>query len=420
MRAADEAEAAVGRRVAAVWRIESARIVAALARDVGDVGLAEDLAQDAVLDALRQWPVDGVPSSPGAWLTAVAKRKAIDGWRRRERLDERYAAMAWDLESRVDDGVPWDPDTIDDDVLRLVFISCHPVLAPEAQVALTLRLIGGLTTEEIARAFLVPHSTIQQRIVRAKKTLRAAHVPFEVPERREYPERLSSVLGVLYLIFNEGYAASAGEDWMRPELSLEALRLARSLAALVPREAEVHGLVALFEFQASRFGARTTDTGDPILLPDQDRTLWDRTLIGRGSAALARQDALGRGRGFYGLQAGIAECHATAVRAEETDWERIALLYEALGRLAPSPIVDLNRAVAVSMAEGPAAALRIVDGLVASGRLAGYHLLPSVRGELLARLDRSDEARAELLEAARLTGNERERAVLLRKADALP
>lgn len=403
-----------------MWRIESARIVATLSRYVGDVGLAEDLAQEAVVDALRQWPIDGTPSSPGAWLTAVAKRKAIDGWRRRERLDERYAALARDLATRTDpDAAPWDPDTIDDDVLRLVFISCHPVLSREAQVALTLRIVGGLTSEEIARAFLVPTATVQQRIVRAKKTLSAAHVPFEVPGREEYAERLASVLGVLYLIFNEGYAASSGEDWMRPELSFEALRLARSLAELVPREPEVHGLVALFEFQASRFGARTTPDGEPVLLLDQDRTRWDRTLIARGSTALARQDAIGRGRGAYGLQAGIAECHATAARAADTDWERISLLYEALGRLAPSPVVDLNRAVAVSMAEGPATALRLVDEIVASGRLAGYHLLPSVRGELLARLGRSAEAEQELREAARLAGNERDRAVLLRKADAL-
>ncbi|PSL36630.1 RNA polymerase sigma factor (sigma-70 family) [Labedella gwakjiensis] len=411
---------AVRRRVAAVWRIESARIVATLARYVGDVGLAEDLAQEAVVDALRQWPRDGVPASPGAWLTAVAKRKAIDGWRRRERLDERYAAMAHDLDTRTDPNAPpWDPDTIDDDVLRLVFISCHPVLARDAQVALTLRVVGGLSTEEIARAFLVPTATVQQRIVRAKKTLSAAHVPFEVPAREELPDRLASVFGVLYLIFNEGYAASAGDEWMRPELSLEALRLARSLSRLVPREPEVHGLVALFEFQASRFGARTTEDGEPVLLPDQDRTRWDRTLIARGTAALARQDALGRGRGYYGLQAGIAECHATAARAADTDWERIVLLYEALGRLAPSPVIDLNRAVAVSMSEGPATALRIVDELVASGRLSGYHLLPSVRGELLDRLGRAAEAREELQMAARLTRNERERAVLLRKADAL-
>ncbi|RWZ64456.1 RNA polymerase sigma factor [Labedella populi] len=413
----DDAEA-VSRRVAAVWRIESARIVATLARYVGDVGLAEDLAQEALVDALRQWPAQGVPANPGAWLTAVGKRTAIDAWRRRERLDHRYAAIAHDLENGLDpDAAPWDPDTIDDDVLRLIFISCHPVLAREQHVALTLRVVGGLTSEEIARAFLVPTATVQQRIVRAKKTLSAARVPFEVPERAEFPERLSSVLGVLYLIFNEGYAASAGEEWMRPELALEALRLARSLASLVPREPEVHGIVALFEFQASRFGARTTPAGEPILLPDQDRSRWDHTLITRGSAALARQDALGRGRGYYGLQAAIAQCHATALRAEDTDWERISVLYEALGRLAPSPVVELNRAVAVSMSEGPATALRIVDGLVASGALAGYHVLPSVRGELLHRLGRTEEARSEFVAAARLAGNDRERAVLRRKID---
>ncbi|WP_022886038.1 RNA polymerase sigma factor [Glaciibacter superstes] len=408
------------RAVEAVWRIESARIVATLTRIVGDLGLAEDLAQEALVDALAQWPKSGVPRNAGAWLTAVAKRKAIDGWRRAERRGQRYAAMGHDLASRVDpDAPPWDPNQIDDDLLRLVFISCHPVLSREAQVALTLRVVGGLTSEEVARAFLVPTATVQQRIVRAKKTLSAAKVPFEVPDRSEYPERLSSVFGVLYLIFNEGYAATAGDDWMRPELCHEALRLARQVAELVPREPEAHALVALMELQASRFGARTTRTGEPILLLDQNRAKWDRAQIVRGQKALVRADATGRGRGSYGLQAAIAECHATAPTAGDTDWGRIVLLYEALGRLAPSPVVELNRAVAVSMAVGPASALRIVDQLVDAGDLAGYHLLPSVRGELLARLGRKKEARREFERAARLTGNERERSVLLAKSAAL-
>lgn len=408
------------RAVEAVWRIESGRIIATLTRMVGDLGFAEDLAQEALVDALAQWPESGVPRNAGAWLTTVAKRKAIDGWRRAERLDQRYAAMGHDLESRIDpDALPWDPNQIDDDLLRLVFISCHPVLSREAQVALTLRVVGGLTSEEIARAFLVPNATVQQRIVRAKKTLSAAKVPFEVPDRAEYPERLSSVFGVLYLIFNEGYAATAGDDWMRPELCHEALRLARQVAELVPREPEAHSLVALMEFQASRFGARTSRTGEPILLLDQNRAMWDRAQIVRGQKALVRADAVGRGRGSYGLQAAIAECHATAPTADDTDWGRIVLLYEALGQLAPSPVVELNRAVAVSMAVGPASALRIVDQLDEEGKLAGYHLLPSVRGELLAQLGRTDEARREFERAAGLTGNERERAVLLAKSAAL-
>lgn len=416
----DRAALHARRAVEAVWRIESARIVATLTRISGDFGSAEDLAQEALADALVQWPSDGVPQNPGAWLTAVAKRKMIDGWRRRERLDSRYAAIAHDLEASLDpDALPWDPDTIGDDVLRLVFISCHPVLSREAQVALTLRVVGGLTTEEIAHAFLIPTATVQQRIVRAKKTLAAAKVPFEVPDRSEYPARLGSVLGVLYLVFNEGYAASSGEHWLRPELCREALRLARLVAEMVPREPEAHGLVALMEFQASRFGARTTPDGTPILLLDQDRARWDRAGIVRGSRSLARADAIGRGRGSYGLQAALAECHATARTADDTDWDRIVVLYEALGRLAPSPVVELNRAVAVSMATGPATALVIVDGLVAAGSLAGFHLLPSVRGELLDRLGRTDEARAEFLAAASLTANTAERAVLLDKAARL-
>lgn len=405
----------IRRTVDAVWRIEGARIVATLAKMTGDIGLAEDLAQEAVVDALKQWPESGVPHNAGAWLTAVAKRKAIDAWRRRERLDDRYRAIAHDLEQASDE--EWQP--IDDDVLRLVFTACHPVLSREAQVALTLRVVAGLTTEEIARLLLVPVATVQQRIVRAKKTLSAAKVPFEAPEPNEWRERLSAVLGVVYLLFTEGYAATSGDRWIRTELAHEALRLGRVLAGLLPREPEVHGLVALMEFQASRFAARTARDGAPILLADQDRSRWDRSQIGRGLAALRTADALGRGRGSYGLQAAIAECHAVARSIDETDWDRIVLLYEALGRIAPSPVIELNQAVAVSMATGPANALRIVDRLVADGALRGSHLLPSVRGELLARLGRTDEARAELLTAARLTANERESAVLRAKAAGL-
>ncbi|WP_430949319.1 RNA polymerase sigma factor [Rhodococcus sp. 24CO] len=407
--------------VDAVWRIDSAKIVAALTRTVGDLDLAEDVAGQALLEAIEQWPVTGIPRNPAAWLTSVATRRAIDGWRRRERLDERYAHFARELENDAhrfnEDG--WDPDRIDDDVLRLIFMACHPVLNRKAQVALTLRVVGGLTTEEIAKAFLVPTATMQQRIVRAKKTLTAAKVVFEVPPREEFPSRLSAVFGVLYLIFNEGYAASSGTEWMRTDLSSEAVRLARILAELVPGEPEAHGLVALMELSASRFAARTTADGEPILLADQDRARWDRTQITRGLVALARADDVGRGRGPYGLQAAIAECHARAATFEETDWKKIVLLYEALQQLAPSPVVDLNHAAAVSMAYGPAPALEFVDKLVASGELAGYHLLPSVRGELLGRLGRTEEARTELLEAARLAGNDREKVVLIAKADAL-
>jgi len=410
------------RTLEAVWRIEGARIVGTLARLTNDVVLAEDLAQDAVADALSQWPESGIPQNPGAWLTAVAKHKAIDGWRRRTRLDERYLAMGHDLavDATGTDGIAaeaWEP--IDDDVLRLVFIACHPVLGREAQVALTLRLIGGLTTVEIARMFLVPVATVQQRIVRAKKTLAAAKVPFEVPDPTEWRARLGSVLNVVYLIFTEGYAATAGDRWMRPELADEALRLGRILTGLTPREPEAHALVALMELQASRFGARVATDGTPILLADQDRARWDHGQIGRGRAALARADALGRGRGPYALQAAIAECHATASSVATTDWGQIVLLYEALGRLAPNPVVELNRAVAVSMATGPASALAIVDSLADDGALRGSHLLPSVRGELLSRLGRIEEARAELVVAAGLATNERERAVLRAKADAL-
>lgn len=405
----------IRRTIDAVWRIESARIVATLAKMTGDVGLAEDLAQEALVDALTQWPESGVPHNAGAWLTAVAKRKAIDGWRRRERLDDRYRAIAHDLGETSDD--EWQP--IDDDVLRLVFTSCHPVLSREAQVALTLRVVGGLSTGEIARMLLVPIATVQQRIVRAKKTLSAARVPFKAPDPNEWSGRLGSVLGVVYLVFTEGYVATSGDRWIRTELAHEALRLGRVLAGLLPREPEAHALVALMEFQASRFGARVARDGTPILLADQDRSRWDRTAISRGHASLERADAVGRGRGSYGLQAAIAQCHAVASSVDETDWDRIVLLYEALGRLAPSAIVDLNRAVAVSMATGPANALRIVDRLASDGALRGTHLLPSVRGELLARLGRTEEARSELLTAAGLTANERESAVLRAKAAAL-
>lgn len=414
----------VRRTVEAVWRVESARIVATLARMTGDIGVAEDLAQEAVVEALARWPESGVPRNPGAWLTTVAKRRAIDGWRRRERLDDRYRAIAHELPADASgtEGIAsdrWEP--IGDDVLRLVFTACHPVLGPDAQVALTLRIIGGLTTEEIARMFVVPVATIQQRIVRAKKTLAAANVAFEAPDPSEWASRLDSVLRVVYLIFTEGYSATSGDRWVRTELANEALRIGRVLAGLVPREPEAHALVALMEFQASRFAARVQPDGTPVLLPDQDRSRWDRAQIARGSAALGRADALrrGRGRGSYALQAAIAECHATAAAAADTDWERIVLLYEALAQVAPNPIVDLNRAVAVSMATGPASALLIVDGIAERGSLHGSHLLPSVRGELLARLGRNEEARSEYATAAALTANLRERDVLLAKAAAL-
>jgi len=410
---------AAERAVAAVWRIESAKIVGTLTRLVGDFGLAEDLAQEALIDALAQWPVDGVPRNGAAWLTAVAKRKAIDGWRRRERLDERMALLAHDLEREQDqaaDALPWDPDAVDDDVLRLIFISCHPVLSREAQVALTLRVVGGLSSEEIARAFLVPTATVQQRIVRAKKTLAAAHVPFEMPSREEHAARLGAILGVLYLIFNEGHSASSGSDWMRPELSIEAIRLCRVLAALMPRERDVHSLLALMELTAARFPARLDAHGDPVLLADQDRRRWERSRISRGQAALATADALGGGRSAYGLQAAIAECHAVAASVQDTDWDRIVLLYEALGRIAPSPVVELNRAAAVAMATGPASALLIIDALSAAGSLPGYHLLPATRGELLLRLGRTEEARSEFATAAALAGNDRERMLLEAKA----
>ncbi len=432
-----------------MWRIESVKILATLTRTVGDLDLAEDLAGQALLEAVEQWPTSGVPRNPAAWLTSVARRRGIDGWRRKDRLDERYAHFARELQNgaSIVESEPWDPDRIDDDILRLIFIACHPVLNRKAQVALTLRIVGGLTTEEIAKALLISTATVQQRIVRAKKTLTAAKVAFEVPEREEFARRLGGVLSVVYLVFNEGYAASSGEEWMRTDLSNEALRLARILAELVPQEPEVHGLVALMELTASRFGARTDPDGVPILLSEQNRTRWDRGQITRGLASyfaltwtqadigqlrvavdrrcpiggddLARADAIGRGRGPYGLQAGIAECHAVAATFADTDWNRIVLLYEALQQLAPSPVVDLNLAAAVSMAYGPVIGLEYVDKLVSAGTLSGYHLLPSVRGELLAQVGRIDEARIELLEAARLAGNERERAVLIAKAARL-
>lgn len=411
----------VRREVEAVWRIESAKILATLTRTVGDLDLAEDLAGQALLEAVEQWPISGVPRNPAAWLTSVARRRAIDGWRRKDRLDERYAHFARELENgaSIVESEPWDPDRIDDDILRLIFIACHPVLNRKAQVALTLRVVGGLTTEEIAKAFLISTATVQQRIVRAKKALTAAKVAFEVPERAEFAGRLGGVMSVVYLVFNEGYAASSGEEWMRTDLSNEALRLARILAELVPQEPEVHGLVALMELTASRFGARTGPDGVPILLSEQNRTRWDRGQITRGLASLARADAIGRGRGPYSLQAGIAECHAVAATFADTDWKRIVLLYEALQQLAPSPVVDLNLAAAVSMAYGPVLGLEYVDKLVSAGTLSGYHLLPSVRGDLLAQVGRIDEARIEILEAARLAGNERERAVLIAKAAGL-
>lgn len=407
------------RTVEAVWRIEGLRIVASVAKMTGDLGLAEDVAQDALVEALGSWPRDGIPSNPGAWLTAVAKRRVIDAWRRRERLDDRYAAIAHTLDEATDD--EWQP--IDDDVLRLVFTACHPALSRESQVALTLRVVAGLSTEEIARMLLTTVPTVQARITRAKKSLAAARVPFETPDPSEFTARLSGVLGVVYLVFTEGYAATAGERWVRPDLADEALRLGRIVAGLLPREPEPLALVALLEFQRSRFAARESRTGEPVLLADQDRSRWDRGQILRGTELLRRADAAaaarGRGRGPYALQAAIAQCHAVAPGVEATDWHRIVLHYEVLGRIAPSPVVELNRAVAVSMASGPADALPIVDALEASGALRGSHLVPSVRGELLARLGRVEEARSELLTAAGLTANAAQRRVLQQKADAL-
>jgi RNA polymerase sigma-70 factor, ECF subfamily len=408
------------RAIDAVWRIESPRLIAALTRMVRDVGIAEDLAQDALVAALEQWPQSGVPDNPGAWLMATAKHRAIDHFRRSTRLERKHEELGREMEKKemaVPDFAAALDDNVGDDLLRLVFISCHPVLPSEARVALTLRLLGGLTTEEIARAFLVPEPTVAQRIVRAKRTLAEKHVPFEVPRGAELAERLSSVLAVIYLIFNEGYAATAGDDWLRPALCEEALRLGRVLAELAPQEPEVHGLVALMEIQASRASARVDESGAPILLLEQNRATWDQLLIRRGLAALAQAAKLSpAARGPYVLQAEIAACHARARTAEETDWPRIVTLYEALARIAPSPVIDLNRAVAVSMAFGPAAGLEVVDALTAEGALENYHLLPSVRGDLLKKLGRLDEARAEFERAAGLTRNSRERQLLLARA----
>lgn len=411
--------------VGAVWRIDSARIVGALARYTGDFALAEDVAQEALAEALVTWPREGTPRNPAGWLLAVGRRRAIDTYRRRSALDEKYAALAHNLgeggvvagslptdPAREVEDVLWDPDQIDDDVLALMFISCHPMLAREARVALTLRVVGGLTSDEIARAFLVPTATVQARITRAKKLLGSARVPFELPSAAERAERLGTVLSVIYLIFTEGSSASSGRDVLRLDLASEAQRLARVLARLVPNEPEALGLLALLELTAARFPARTGPDGEPVLLDRQDRSRWNHAAIARGRAALASAERVGRGLGAYGLQATIAECHASAESVEATDWDRIVGVYDALGRLAPSAVVDLNRAVAVSMARGPAAALPIVDRLVATNALANSHLLPTVRGELLTRLGRIEEARAELLVAIDRCGNDRERAVL--------
>ncbi|MGW3758653.1 RNA polymerase sigma factor [Streptomyces sp. NPDC005131] len=412
-------EASATAAVEAVFRIESARIIAGVARVVRDVGIAEELAQDALVAALEQWPESGVPDRPGAWLMAAAKHRAIDLVRRKETYARKLAEVGRTLEDVQPPG-PDDiagADDIDDDLLRLIFTACHPVRSTEARIALTLRLLGGLTTDEIARAFLVSEPTVAQRIVRAKRTLGRAGVPFEVPYGADRAARLDSVLEVIYLIFNEGYAATAGDDWLRPGLCEDALRLARVLAGLTGQEPEVHGLVALLELQASRTAARTGPDGEPVLLADQNRSRWDRLLIRRGYAALERANALGGAPGPYALQAAIAACHAHAVTYEETDWAVIATLYGLLAKAAPSPVVELNRAVAVSMAEGPEAGLALVDALAGDRALAAYHLLPSVRGDLLARLGRADEARAEFVRAAGLTRNARERALLLARAE---
>ena len=410
------------RAIDAVWRIESARLIAGLARLTGDVGMAEDLAQDALVVALERWPETGIPKNPGAWLMAVAKRRAFDQLRRYKMLDRKHAQIGDEMQSAqltppdLDEAID---DEVGDDLLRLVFTACHPVLSKDARVALTLRLLGGLTTDEIARAFLVPEATLAQRIVRAKRTLAEAHVPFEVPRGQELQARLTSVLEVIYLIFNEGYSATAGDDWVRPALCEDALRLGRILAELAPNEAEVHGLVALMEIQASRLRARVSASGAPVLLLDQDRSRWDQLLIRRGLAALQRAESLTRMLGSYTLQAAIAACHARAREAADTDWHRIAALYDALAQLTPSPVIELNRAVAVSMAFGPAAGLEIVDELLSEASLKGYHLLPSVRGDLLAKLGRNAEARAELERAASLTRNARERQLLLDRAASI-
>ena len=412
------ADADLHRSVEAVWRLESTRLVAALVRITRDVGLAEDLAQDALEAALAQWPESGVPDKPGAWLMSVAKRRAIDTFRRRERQDRAYG----ELEQREDivAGIESSIDHVEDDVLRLMFICCHPALSSDAQITLTLRLLAGLTTKEIARSFLTSEATIGARITRAKKALAEVGAPMEEPAEDERATRLAAVLGVLYLLFNEGYSATAGDDWLRPALCDEAVRLGRILATLAPREPEVHGLVALMEIQSSRAAARVDSEGTPVLLLEQDRSRWDQLLIRRGLAALERAESLGRPGGPYVLQAGIAACHARARTADETDWARIAQLYESLAILSGSAVVELNRAVALAMSEGPAVGLALADQLMGLPALEGYHLLPSVRGDLLAKLGRTDEARAEFERAASLTQNERERALLLERAAAVP
>jgi RNA polymerase sigma factor (sigma-70 family) len=414
------------RAIDAVWRIESAKIIAGLTRIVRDVGLAEELAQDALLAALEGWPESGIPDNPGAWLMAAAKHRAMDHFRRNKILERKHQELGRELNSQQESAVANFEAAFDsandadfgDDLLRLVFVSCHPVLATEARVALTLRLLGGLTTQEIARAFLVPEPTVAQRIVRAKRTLAEARVPFEVPRGPDLAARLSSVLEVIYLVFNEGYSATAGEDWMRPALCEDALRLGRILAGLAPNEPEVHGLIALMEIQASRSHARVSPSGEPILLFDQDRTRWDHLLIRHGLAALERAEALGGAVGPYALQAAIAACHARANVASETDWPRIAALYDALTQLTPSPVVELNRAVAVSMAFGPQAGLELIDTLTSEPSLKSYHLLPAVRADLLKKLGRLDEARAEFARAASLAQNARERTFLLSRAQS--
>jgi RNA polymerase sigma factor (sigma-70 family) len=410
------------RAIDAVWRIESARIIAGLARMVRDVGIAEELAQDALVAALEQWPSSGIPDNPGAWLMAAAKHRAIDKLRRSKLLERKHEELGRDLQQRQEQAVTDFDSAIDDDIgddlLRLIFTACHPVLSSEARVALTLRLLGGLTTDEIARAFLVPEPTVAQRIVRAKRTLTEAHVPFEIPRGNDRAVRLSSVLEVIYLVFNEGYTATAGDDWVRPGLCEDALRLGRILAELTPNEPEVHGLTALMEIQASRSRARVNESGEPILLLEQDRSRWDQLLIGRGLAALDRAEKLGGARGPYALQAAIAACHARARTPDETDWRRIAALYEELAQVTPSPVVELNRAVAIAMAFGPAAGLELIDQLASEPTLKNYHLLPSVRGDFLFKLGRLAEAQTEFAHAATLTRNAREREFLLGRAQS--
>lgn len=410
-------EPAVHRTIDGIWSIESARIIASLARILHDVGLAEDMAQDALIIALERWPETGIPDNPGAWLMTTAKRRAIDHLRRNKLRDRKYEELGWEIDRQQEPD--WDDaldDPVGDDLLRLIFTTCHPVLSAEARVALTLRLLGGLTTDEIARAFLVPEPTVAQRIVRAKRTLTAARVPFELPPKDELPARLSSVLEVLYLMFNEGYTASSGASWIRPMLCQEALRLGRILAEIAPNEPEVHGLVALMEIQSSRFRARVSLSGEPILLTDQNRALWDHLLIRRGLAAIERAERLGRAFGPYLIQASIAACHARARSASETDWIRISALYDALSQVAPSPVVELNRAVALSMAFGPEVGLEVIDALMDEPSLRNYHLLPSVRGDFLMKLGRKQEACLAFQQAATLTRNDQERELLLRRA----